>query len=217
MSYVHGVVIAFLLGLRGVTALHGGAVSRGSNAVALLGPAGAGKSTLVAALAGLGWTAITDDVLSVVLQDDSFRVHPAGASLRVWSDVAGILEVDPTAMSRVLPARGYWADWDKRHLDPACGRARCHDPVRLVAACVLEPLSESEESARLERMSGSRALLAILSNTFLNDLPDPAARSRAFDAGARLIRSCPVHALRRPGGRAGIIAAANALESLFPS
>jgi hypothetical protein len=53
--------------------LHAGAVSRAGWAVALVGPMGAGKSTLAAGLVVRGWEYLTDEVVAI---DDAGRVRP---------------------------------------------------------------------------------------------------------------------------------------------
>ncbi len=50
-TYLLGPVLGFVLRLRGVTALHASAVAIGKQAIAFLGPAGAGKSTIAARFA----------------------------------------------------------------------------------------------------------------------------------------------------------------------
>lgn len=69
-------------------AFHGGAVAApDGRAWVLLGAAGGGKSTLLAALAGLGCEVLADDL--VVLDDDGVLAGPRVVSLR--PDAAGIL------------------------------------------------------------------------------------------------------------------------------
>src|SRR5689334_16113341 len=55
-TYLLGPVMGFVLLLRGIVCLHASAVIIGDQAIALLGPAGSGKSTTAAAFSKLGYT-----------------------------------------------------------------------------------------------------------------------------------------------------------------
>jgi hypothetical protein len=74
--YLLGPVLAFVLRLRGVTCLHASAVALGGRAVAFLGPPGAGKSTIAAALARRGHAVLTDDLLALCERGDRFFAQP---------------------------------------------------------------------------------------------------------------------------------------------
>src|SRR5437667_6959953 len=82
-TYLLGPVFGFLLRLRGVLCLHASGVVVQGGGVAILGPPGAGKSTIAAAFADLGYAVLTDDVLPwFVTRMDSgpSRVIPGYAS-----------------------------------------------------------------------------------------------------------------------------------------
>lgn len=64
-----GPVFAVLLHQRGNLVLHSSAVSMGNNAIAFLGDAGFGKSTISMAMYNRGYSIITDDVLAINLDD----------------------------------------------------------------------------------------------------------------------------------------------------
>lgn len=70
-------VIAHLLGRRGLFVLHGGGVQREGRATLVLGASAGGKSTLVLAATRNGWSGLSDDLVAV-------RAAPAGP------EVAGI-------------------------------------------------------------------------------------------------------------------------------
>ena len=85
-TYLLGPVLGRLLRLRGVTCLHASAVAFGEQAVAFVGPAGAGKSTTAAALALRGHAILSDDVVALAERDASFYVHPAYPYLCLWPE-----------------------------------------------------------------------------------------------------------------------------------
>jgi len=64
-AYLLGPVLGMVLLLRGVICLHGSAVVVDDQAIALVGAAGAGKSTTAAAFAGLGHPVLSEDVLAL--------------------------------------------------------------------------------------------------------------------------------------------------------
>jgi dephospho-CoA kinase len=58
--------------LRGVVCLHASAVAIGDEAIALLGPAGSGKSTTAAAFAERGYSVLAEDVVTLDDRGDHF-------------------------------------------------------------------------------------------------------------------------------------------------
>src|SRR5215213_5406611 len=90
-TYLLGPVLGFVLRLRGVLALHASVVAVGDRAVALAGPAGAGKSTAAAAFARAGHPVLADDVAALDPDGDGFGARPAYPRLRLWDDSAGAL------------------------------------------------------------------------------------------------------------------------------
>jgi serine kinase of HPr protein (carbohydrate metabolism regulator) len=80
-------MMGFVLLLRGCISLHACAVAIDDRAVAIVGPAGAGKSTTAAALADQGYSILAEDV--VTLQDLERSVSRA-TSLSVYQALAFI-------------------------------------------------------------------------------------------------------------------------------
>ena len=110
-TYLLGPIFGFLLRLRGVVSLHASGVMIGDHAVALVGPAGAGKSTTAAAFAQCGYPVITDDVFALKDSGGRFFVEPGYATLRLWPDSVEALCGSPHALPLITP------NWDKRYLD----------------------------------------------------------------------------------------------------
>lgn len=101
-AYFIGPVLGYMLRLRRTAALHGGFVVTPHGAVGVIGPKGAGKSSLVAAWARAGITVLADDI-GALAQDPAGRWTIASAypRLRLWPDTAAALGID-TAGERVL-------------------------------------------------------------------------------------------------------------------
>ena len=74
LGFMHA-VLPLGLPLFGIEPLHGSAVVRGEEAVLMIGPAGAGKSTLAAALEGHGYRFLSDDACAIA-EDGSVLPGP---------------------------------------------------------------------------------------------------------------------------------------------
>src|SRR5262249_29214347 len=83
-TYLLGPVMRFVLLLRGMVCLHASSVVIDGKAFALLGPAGAGKSTTAAAFAERGFSILAEDVVTLDDRGDSFYVRPAYPCIRLW-------------------------------------------------------------------------------------------------------------------------------------
>ena len=96
-------VVPRALQLCGRPCLHASAVSRGAAVLALVGPAGAGKSTTTAALCQRGWSLVCDDCLALEVADDHIMVHPGYPSVRLWPDSAAALLGDDHQLPLASP------------------------------------------------------------------------------------------------------------------
>ncbi len=86
-AYVLGTAFGILLHQRGTLVLHGAAVARNGEAIAICGQSGAGKSTLAAALCRSGATFVTDDICAVTFNSDRRPlVIPDGRRLKLWQE-----------------------------------------------------------------------------------------------------------------------------------
>lgn len=76
------------------TILHGAVLSRGDDAIAIVGSSGAGKSTLTAALLLDGWAYLSDELVVVDLGSLRARAYPRslGLSARSYDAVPGLPE-----------------------------------------------------------------------------------------------------------------------------
>jgi hypothetical protein len=72
-TYLLGPVLGLVLHLRGIPCLHASSVAIGDRAIALLGGAGAGKSTTAAAFAQRGFPVLTDDIVALSRQAESLH------------------------------------------------------------------------------------------------------------------------------------------------
>ena len=110
-TYLLGPILGFVLRLRGITCLHASAVVVGDRAIALIGPANAGKSTTAAAFCRRGHPILADDIVALLERDEIVQVQPAYPQLRLWPDSVALLYGTSDALPRLTPT------WDKRALD----------------------------------------------------------------------------------------------------
>jgi hypothetical protein len=102
--------IAVALHLRGHPLLHGAAVRVDSNAVAIVGTSGAGKSTTAAALVEAGASLLSDEV--VALDDsDRPRIFPGHPSVAVHTDAVAALDRPGIIRASSQVADDKWALW----------------------------------------------------------------------------------------------------------
>ena len=91
---LRGPVCSFFLLEQGFEALHAGAVAIAERCVAFVGPAGAGKSSLVASLTQLGSKFLSDDVLPLRCQGRLVRAYPGLPQLRLVPQAVRTLGLD---------------------------------------------------------------------------------------------------------------------------
>ncbi len=110
-----GSVPAWWLSLGGEAILHASAVAVGDEAVAFIGASGMGKSTLATLLCSAGASLITDDVLRLRPEGESFHCHWGTGELRLRPNAASLAgKFPPSKTSRsadgratlLLPRRG---------------------------------------------------------------------------------------------------------------
>jgi hypothetical protein len=185
-TYLLGPILGFVLRLRGVTSLHASAVEIDGRAVAFVGPPYAGKSTTAAAFARLGHRILSDDVVALDERGGSVGVHPAYPQLRLWPDSVALLYGSADALPRITP------NWEKRVLAPRGDAGLEQEPRALAAIYLLGERPAGPAAAPVERLAPAEALLALVANTYVNYLDDPAARGREFTSLGALVAAVPV-------------------------
>jgi hypothetical protein len=182
-TYLLGPVLGLVLRLRGVPSLHASAVAIGGVAVALVGPAGAGKSTTAAALVARGHALVADDVLALRARGDGVLAQPAYPYLRLWPDVVPALYGPGAQLPPLTP------NWDKRGL--RLDGAFHPDPLPLGAVYVLCDREPGPGAPRLEPMSAMDAVLALVPAAYVGWFPGRAAQARDLEMLGRVARTVP--------------------------
>lgn len=187
--FLLGSVLGALWHQRGRLPLHAGAVDIDGRAWAFAGQSGAGKSSLVVAMAVSGAGYLCDDVCVLdVLDDDRVHAWPGLARLRVSPEIRALLSLD-----------------DRAPLDPF-GKHALTPPwprpvgVRPLAGIVILETDPAAEKPVVDRLEAPAALAALLTHTYRSEYLPIEHRARHFGHCAAVVRSVPVYRLRRPWG-----------------
>lgn len=181
-----GALLAVHLMLHERLVLHASAVRRNGYALAFAGASGMGKSTLAAALCGIGWDLVADDVLRVDFAGDGARVYPGSTECRLRPSAQGLAEggtARPTADGRLALRPGTLA----RGMLP-------------LGACVVPLPSRSVTVASVRRLPAGQALRRLLQFPRVAGWSEPAGLARTFQGLAGLVEVVPVYQARIPWG-----------------
>jgi len=193
MVYLLGPVFAFVLRLRGFTSLHASAAVISGNAVAFVGPGGAGKSTIVGALARGGHRILSDDISVLEETSGTFRIKPSYPHIRLWPDSVSTLFGTTDALPKLVPSCDWW---DKRFLDLERDGFYFHDePLPVRFAYILEPRSEKVQIARADVIPSIEAFPRLIAHTCVNYALTPDMRRSEFHALGRFVEKIIVKRL----------------------
>jgi len=184
LTYLAGPAFGYLLFVRGMTLLHASAVAVGGKAIALLGPAGAGKSTTAAAFALSKFPVLTDDIVAVREQNGDFLVQPAYRRLCLWPDSVEALYGSAEALPRLADS------WEKRSLELGRDCRFEQRALPLAAIYVLGERTSASPGGTISRLAPRELLINLIGNTYANRLPND-MRAREFDTLARLVSRVP--------------------------
>jgi hypothetical protein len=186
-TYLLGPIMGFVMLLRGCVSLHASAIAIGDQAIALAGPAGAGKSTTAAAFAELGYSILAEDVVTLDDRGASFLVQPAYPCIRLWPASVTALFGEHNDLPKLTPT------WEKRYLDLTQRPYQFHEkPLPLAAIYLLEQRSENSLAPFVKHISEPQALMSLVANTYATRLMDTAMRAREFEILGRLLKTVPV-------------------------
>ncbi len=188
--YVVGPILGFILRLRGIIPLHASAVTIGDHAIALMGPAGAGKSTTAGAFARCGHRVISDDVVALRPEGSGFVVPPGYPRVNLWAESVDALFGSHGTLPRISP------DWDKHFLPLDRETQFEARSLPLGAIYVFQKREAGLAAPVVESVTGAEGFVALLSNTYMNYWPDPEMRRREFEILGRVAAQVPVRRVR---------------------
>jgi len=184
MVYLLGPVFAFVLRLHGFTSLHASAAVIRGNGVAFVGPGGAGKSTIVGALARGSYPILGDDVAVLEEISEEYCLRSAYPHVRLWPDSGSILFGAKDALPQLVPS----SEWNKRFLDldqPAfCFQT---EPAPLRRIFLIEPYSPDVQVARIDEIGPVDAFARLAANTCVNYGLTTKMRAREFHELGQLV------------------------------
>jgi hypothetical protein len=193
VTYLVGPIIGFVLRWRGRLCLHASSVSSGQRAFALMGSAGAGKSTTASAFSTLGLPVVSDDITAIEEKEDKFLVLPGYPRTCLWPASAAALFGDADALPRITPS------WDKRHLDlTSAGGGFRSEPVPLDVIYILSDRSSGDAPVTITELEPGQAAVTLTGHTYGNRLLSAEMRASEFAALDRLVRTVPVRRVSPP-------------------
>lgn len=181
-------VLPLVLAMGGACILHGAAVGRDDESLAILGPSGRGKSTIALALARRGAPLLGDDAVQVTRDGAQLQVMPSYPAIRLWDEDAQANEVPidaPSDAKRCLPAA-------------MLGLPHASRPHRLRAIYVL--VEGTSSAWRSTRLRGTACFDAIVRNAFLAEGLPGASVADHMERLGDIAAEIPMYALER-GGR----------------
>jgi hypothetical protein len=193
LTYLLGPIFGFILRIRGFTAFHASAAVINGYAVAFVGSGGAGKSTIVAALARAGHRVLSDDVAVLEEASGTFRIKPSYPQIRLWPDSVSVLFGTRDALPKLVPSCDWW---DKCFLDLQGNGFHFQDealPVRFTY--ILEARSQNVQIARADVIPSIQAFPRLIAHTSVNYALSPDMRRREFHALGRFVEQITVKRL----------------------
>jgi hypothetical protein len=193
---VTGPIAVFILHMRGRPSLHASAVVSNGRAVAFVGPAGQGKSTMAAAFLRKGAEFFSDDVLPLQLEQSRIWASAGLPFMKVSAATAK----ETLAIDRELPALFQHAR--KNLLRVADEYVLARSPKQIGAIYVLERLQVSLDPSEVtsEVIPRAQALEIFLRHTQHRSFLRPIEQVPLLRVLAQLATETKVRVLRFPTG-----------------
>ena len=182
-TYLLGPVMGFVLLLRGLVCLHASAIAIGDEAIALVGPAGAGKSTTAAMFSNRGYSVLAEDVVTLDDRGNEFLVRPGYPCIRLWPPAVKALFGSENHLPKLTP------NWDKCFLDLS---DRQFEQKPLPLAAIYQLGARSADGPHVETVDRAEGLMSLVANTYATKLMDKGMRAREFVLLTRLLNNVPV-------------------------
>lgn len=185
-TYLLGPVMGFVLLLRGYISLHACAVAVDGQAIAIVGPAGSGKSTTAAAFADRGHAILAEDVVTLRERGAALMVQPGYPSIRLWPSSVEALYGAAATLPKLTPT------WDKRYLDLTQKNYEFQQHPLPLAAIYLLAERVSAPAPFVQELAPSEGLISLIANTYATYLMDRQMRAREFELLNRVLRTVPI-------------------------
>ncbi len=183
-TYLLGPIMGFVMLLRGVVCLHASAIAIADEAIALVGPAGSGKSTTAAAFSDRGYSVLAEDVVTLDDRADHFLVRPSYPCIRLWPASVKALYGTETHLRKLTP------NWDKRYLD--LNERFQRQALPLAAIYQIGKRRDDTAAPFIEPLDKSAGLMSLIANTYATKLMDKQMRAREFELLTRILNHVPL-------------------------
>ena len=192
-AYLLGTAFGVLCHQRGTYPLHGSAIDIVDGCVAFVGNSGAGKSTMVAALASRGHQVISDDLCVFEASEQGVRVWPGLNRLRLWEDALAALDCDQPGIEREF--RGL-----NKYLVPTQPIRNPQNPRRLQRVYQLAAAADGDPTT-ITRLQGAATVEVLMQNIYRVAIAERMGRkANLFVTCAAAAREVPVYRFSRPLG-----------------
>jgi len=192
-----GPALATALYLRGIPVLHASAVAVDGKAILVAGLAGAGKSTLTAALVANGAPLLAEDLAVLTFGENTIAVQAGYPRLRLCPDATSVAGRAAPDLPRVFS--GFVSD-DKRWVEAtALPGGFCATPAPLGGIYLLAPRHSDRKALVIEPLPPHRAGLALLDHLYgARWLRIP--KVKALEWCAKIAGRPPVRVVHAPPG-----------------
>jgi hypothetical protein len=181
-----GPALGVLLHQRRQLVLHASAVAVDGGAVAFLGEAGWGKSTMAAAMYARGHGIVADDVTAVRANKANPIVHPGFPQLKLWPEAATAVGNALETLPRIQPSLEKRARRSDHEFSP--------DPLPLRCIYVLGE-SETQEIAPLR---SQEALVELIRHSYTKSLLRVLGASSHFLQCSSIVKNVTIRSFKRP-------------------
>lgn len=192
-SFLLGLVLSFVLCLRGIPCLHASAVSVGNETIAFVGPEGAGKSTIAAAFAMHGFPVVADDLVALTSTDETFLAQPGYPWLRLRPSAKNALTNKKIELPILWPTEdGLYLDLDLTQTGYSFERRA----LPLAALYFCGPTGDDVPGALIDSMPDNSGLMALVANTWATRVLNRSMRAREFETLSKLSAQVPLRRVR---------------------
>lgn len=188
-SHFVGPVLSFIMRLRGIVCLHSSVVGFDGRAIAFLGHATAGKSTIAAGMAQAGAEILADDIAALIPQDEGFLVQSGYSKVRLRPKAAAFLTEDPKELPMVYSYR------ESRYVSLENNGKFHQKPLPLAAIYILGEFSDKYLKPAIEAVEAKDKLIKLLENTSGSYVISGNLRANEFKVLSEIAKTVPMRKL----------------------
>ena len=189
LTWLNGIVLAYLLQYHGFLILHGSAIVVNQKAIVFCGNSGIGKSTLAATLNQKGYPFLTDDLSVIRINEHSIELIPMPTGTKLWRDALAYLGKSTIGLRAVInrpekfemPIENTW-----------------NEPIEIARLYELT-ISEEINAIKERQMTGMEQVKTLLRNTYRYELLKPLGKLGEHLQQVKQMANCvPCYQLTRP-------------------